>query len=220
MENVNEPRSAIINLNLANDENYLEQWMPDDLFEWCSATLYFFYPVVMATTNIQVLLSIPYEYGLCLALALAYPFYRILPRLVALEQRWRGWAELTDWFGWEYELYVSHVYAIFGLLMQLRLPFATIMISLGSVGVLYYLTDDDAERNFSARLKRAVLHLMSLFAYFWWHDAVKEGALYEVRKLSLDRCLWWILFFACSLETVERVLIRLLPGFADNGNHR
>ncbi|KAI1707476.1 hypothetical protein Ddc_14818 [Ditylenchus destructor] len=122
MANMNETGNAIANANLEHAENRIDEALPDDLLKKSAYVCYLLYAPIKVSTELQSLMGISYKIGLCLPVILAYPIYRVIPR--AIEDRWRGWAELTQWNGLKYELTVFAVYAAFSLSKFLHLPLA------------------------------------------------------------------------------------------------
>ncbi|KAI1717832.1 hypothetical protein Ddc_09682 [Ditylenchus destructor] len=215
MENADGPmENAIVEANLENDEPRIGHMLfASDIYFCSTMELYFLYPIITATTKILLLLKIPYGIRLCSALVLVYPLYRIIPSIVLVENRQLlGWRlELTHFWGWTYELYVLHIYSLFCLLMFLNLSFSTVMISLSSIGLLYgLLMEDLVQRPLAVRLKHQFVTLICAFTFFWWHDALTEGTVYELSKFHFIRWLGWLFFFICSICATGPAFERLL----------
>ncbi|KAI1691624.1 hypothetical protein Ddc_24115 [Ditylenchus destructor] len=165
MANINEAGNAIAEANLENAEDRNDEMLPGYMLGQSAVFFYILYPAIKDTTELQLLIGISYERGLSCALVLAYPIYRMLFRLY---DHWRGWA---------YELHVLKHYAVFSLLLFLRMPLATLMVSLSS---LYLAATANALNNAENRIDQVLPHDLLR----WCRDALY--LLYPVIKETTD----------------------------------
>ncbi|KAI1704048.1 hypothetical protein DdX_14549 [Ditylenchus destructor] len=180
----------IANADLENVEGRIDQALPNDLLNTGTLALYLLYPAVKDMVELQLLIEISYEVGLCFALSLLYPIYRVFPRF---NHHWRGLAiEMTSWNGLEYEFCVLRLYAAFSLSLFLHMPISILALSL-------------VFARLPLRYRIASVVLVVSVSYFWWYDVLASGSLYELRKLSWTGCVLLIIVFACSINNAALV---------------